>query len=176
MIEIKYEEKNEVDNLYNKVKEIILSKKDNKSFEYNHKQHYLYAESKCPGISKNYYNERGAVEFENINGKIIRLEIYRYHPHMHNGCNGLNGNPCLSAIIYEIEGEEKQVLWELDVESGTLYYKAMVSSLEIPYNILQEKPVPFSLNIQEDEVKESVDNEKEKQNQIIKTTRNKNII
>lgn len=126
MIEIEYKEKEKVDNLYKKVKNIILNKKDNQSFDYNHKQHHLYEESEYPGVSKNYYNESGSVEFENINGKIIRLEIYRWHPHKHNGCSGLNENPCLTAVIYIIENKEKQVLWELNVKSGTLYYKAEV--------------------------------------------------
>ena len=46
MIEIKYEENEKVDNLYNEIKNIILSKKDNQSFKYNFKQHHLYEESK----------------------------------------------------------------------------------------------------------------------------------
>ena len=152
MIEIEYKEKEKVDSLYNEVKNIILTKKDNQSFDYKHKQHHLYEESEYPGISKNYYNESGSVEFENINGKIIGLEIYRWHPHKHNGCSGLNGNPCLTAVIYTIENEEKQVLWELNVKSGTLYYKAEVSSLEIPNDILQEKHIPYNSNIQENKV------------------------
>lgn len=152
MIEIEYKEKEKVDNLYNKVKNIILTKKDNKNFDYNHKQHHLYEESEYPGISENYYNENGTVEFENVYGNIIRLEINRWHPHKHNGWSGLNSNPCLSAIIYTIENENKQVLWELNVTSGTLYYKAEVSSLEIPNDILQEKQILTNSNIQlEDE-------------------------
>ena len=139
MLEIKYEEKQIVDNLYNEIKNIILSKKDNKTYDYNHKQHHLYEEREYPGISKNYFNESGSVEFENINGQTIKLQINRWHPHKHNGCSGLNGNPCLSAIIYVIKNEEKQILWELSVKSGTLYYKAEVSNIEIPFSILQEK-------------------------------------
>lgn len=152
MIEIEYKEKEKVDNLYSQVKNIILSKNDNQSFDYKYKQHHLYEESEYPGISKNYYNESGSVEFKNINDKIIRLEIYRWHPHKHNGCSGLNGNPCLTAVIYTIENEEKQILWELNVKSGTLYYKAEVSSLEIPNDILQEKHIASNSNIHENEV------------------------
>lgn len=154
MIEIEYKEMEKVDSLYNEVKNIILTKKDNQSFDYNHEQHHLYEESEYPGISKSYYNESGSVEFENINGKIIRLEIYRWHPHKHNGFSGLNGNPCLTAVIYTIENEEKQVLWKLNVKSGTLYYKAEVSSLEIPNDILQEKHIPSNSNVLENEITE----------------------
>ena len=167
MIEIEYKEKEKVDSLFNEVKNIILTKKDNQSFDYKHKQHHLYEESEYPGISKNYYNESGSVEFENINGKIIRLEIYRWHPHKHNGCSGLNGNPCLTAVIYTIENEEKQVLWELNVKSGTLYYKAEVSSLEIPNDILQEKHIPYNSNIQENKVTAMTEDEIEAESKII---------
>jgi len=175
MIEIKYEENEKVDNLYNEIKNIILSKKDNQSFKYNFKQHHLYEESKYPGISKNYYNESGAVEFENVDGKIIRLEIERWHPHKHNGCSGLNGNPCLTAVIYEIENEEKKVLWELNVKSGTLYYKAEVSNLEIPNDILQEKYISFNSNIEENVVLEIIENEIELENQSVESQDSRNL-
>lgn len=134
MIEIKYNEKVLVDNLYNKVKDILLTKKDNDSFNYEHKQHHLYEESDYPGISKNYFNENGNVEFENINGEIIRIEISRWHPHCHNGYSGLNAEPCLNAKIYSNE----QLIWELEVSSGTLSYRAKVSNLELPINIIRE--------------------------------------
>lgn len=149
MIEIPYEEKDKVNNLYNKIKKIILSKKDNKSFEYNYKQHHLYEESEYPGISENYYNESGAVEFKNINDKIIRLEINRCHKRCHNGYSGLDNVPTLKAEICIIEFGEKQVLWKLNVESRTLYYKAEVSDLEIPNDILQEKQLQSDCHIQE---------------------------
>ena len=111
MFEIKHKESEIVNNLYNEVKNIILTKKSNESFSYTHKQHHLHEESQYPGISKNYYNENGIVEFENIYGKIIGLEICRLHRHKHNGFGGLSSNPCLSAVIYTIDNEEKQVLW-----------------------------------------------------------------
>ena len=135
MIEIKYKEKEKVDNLYNKVKDMLLAKKDNDSFNYENKQHHLYEESDFPGISKDYFNENGSVEFENINGEIIRIEISRWHPHKHNGCSGLNGNPCLNAKIYSNE----QIIWELRVDSGTLTYNAEVTSFKIPKDIFEEK-------------------------------------
>lgn len=81
MIEIKYEEKEKINNLYNEIKGILLTKKDNDSFNYEHHQHHLYEESDHPGISKNYFNENGSVEFENINGEKICIEISRWHPH-----------------------------------------------------------------------------------------------
>lgn len=168
MIKIEYKEKEKVDNLYNQVKNIILTKKDNQSFEYNYKQHHLYEELEYPGISKNYYDESGSVEFENIDGKIIKLEIYRCHHHKHNGCSGLNGNPCLTAVIYTVENEEKQMLWELNVESATLYYKAEVSSLEIPTDILQEKQISNNSNIRENKITTKIKDEIEVKSQVMK--------
>lgn len=156
MIEIKIEESDKICNLYNTIKNTILSKKDNPSFKYEHEQHHLYEEREYPGISKGYYNEYGHVEFENTNGQIIRLEINRWHPHMHNGCSGLNGNPCLVAGIYMLDNEEKIELWKLNVKSGTLYFKAEVSSLDIPYEILQEKQVLVEEEPQE-EIEEIVE-------------------
>lgn len=137
MIEIKYEEKEKADNLYNEIKDILLLKKDKDNFTYQKKQHHLYEESKYPGISKNYFNENGKVEFENINGEKICIEISRWHPHKHNGFSGLNGTPCLKAKIYRNE----QIIWELEVRSGTLTYHAEVTNLEIPKNILKEQIV-----------------------------------
>lgn len=151
MIEIEFEDRDKIINLYNEIKDIIISKKDNENFKYIHEQHHLYEEEKYPGISKNYYNESGSVQFVNNEGKTIRLEIYRWHPHKHNSFNGLNGNPCLNAAIYLIKDDEeininevdnddkKELIWELCVTSGTLYYKAEVSDLEIPIDLLQEK-------------------------------------
>ena len=157
MIEIDYKEQEKVDNLYEEIKKIILTKKNNESFKYNCKRHHLYEESEIPGISQNYYNENGSVEFENINGDIILLEISRWHPHKHNGFSGLNATPCLTARIYINEQEEKKVLWELIVKSGTLYYKAEVSNLEIPNGILQEKEEVEINDNQEVEVETEVE-------------------
>ncbi len=125
--------------LYEKVKSIILAKKDNKSFKYDYHQHHLYEEDEYPGISENYYNEEGSVEFENVSGKTIRLEIRRWHFHMHNGYSRLSGLPCLRANIYEISNEEENVLWCLKEEAWRFGYKIVVSDLEIPYEILEEK-------------------------------------
>ncbi len=169
MIEIEYKEKEKVDNLYNQIKNIILSKKDNKSFNYNYKQHSLYEELEYPGISKNYYNESGEVEFENINGNTIRIEISRWHVHKHNGYSGLNGIPCLSATIYIVEKAEKHVVWELNVRSGTLYYKAKISSLEIPNDILQEKHIYLGASIKKNKAISMPEDKIEKESQIIKS-------
>lgn len=143
MIEIPYQDSKIVNDLYKVIRDLIVSKQDNKTYEYSRKQHHLYEEDKVPGISRNYFNEYGSVEFENSEGNIIRLEISRWHPHKHNGCSGLNGNPCLNANVYLVLGEEKTPLWQLKVGSGTLYYKAEVSSLEIPFDILKEKEIPI---------------------------------
>lgn len=159
MLKIEYDEKQIIDNLYNEIKNIILSKKDNKTYNYNFKQHHLYEEEQYPGISKNYFNESGSVEFKNINNQTIKLQINRWHPHKHNGCSGLNPNPCLSAVIYIIENNESQIFWELNVKSGTLYYNAQVSNLEIPCYILKEK---------KDNLNDIVNDTNEQENQIFK--------
>lgn len=159
MIEIPYQDSKIVNDLYKVIRDLIVSKQDNKTYEYKRKQHHLYEEDKVPGISRNYFNEYGSVEFENSEGNIIRLEISRWHPHKHNGCSGLNGNPCLNAYIYLVVGEEKTSLWELKVGSGTLYYKAEVSSLEIPFDILKEKEIPII--VEEEPVVEEEESPKE---------------
>lgn len=121
---------------YNDIKETILAK-DNKQYEKH--QHHLYEEKSYPGVSKDYYNENGSVEFINIKGENIRLEINRFHRHSHNGFSGLCGNPCLKAKIYKLDNGQKQLLWELNVEAGTLFYHAEVTSLEIPRDYLEEE-------------------------------------
>lgn len=144
MIEIQHEESGK---FYNIIKNIVLSKKDKKSFMYKFHQHHLYEESEKPGISKHFYNEWGEVKFTNINGQVIKLEFDRWHPHQHNGYSGLNCNPCQNAKISIIQNNEEKVLWELKVGSGTLYFKAEVSSLEIPYDFLWEQQLqrlPFN--------------------------------
>ena len=154
MIEIPYQDSKIVNDLYKVIRDLIVSKQDNKTYKYSRKQHYLYEEDKVPGISRNYFNEYGSVDYENSEGNIIGLEISRWHPHKHNGCSGLNGNPCLNAHIYLVVGEEKTPLWQLKVGSGTLYYKAEVSSLEIPFDILKEKEIPII--VEEEPVVEEV--------------------
>lgn len=139
MIELGIDDRKKVENLYNEIKNIIISKKNNPSFNYEKHQHHLYEEAECPGISKGYYNESGSVQFENVNEDLIIIEISRYHPHKHNGCSGLNSCPCLFVEIYTMKGDEKQILWELEGVAGTMYYKAKVTSLEIPEDILKEK-------------------------------------
>lgn len=151
MVEIEFKEREKVEKLYNEIKNMILTRKDNQSFDYEKKQHHLYEESECPGISKDYYNESGSVEFKNSDGKLIKLEIERWHNHRHNGYSGLNGNPCLRAVIYVIENDNKNIVWQLDVQSGTLFYKAEVSSLDIPNDLLQEKSLGISCNMEEKE-------------------------
>lgn len=147
MIEIPFEERQIITDLYDTIKNIVLSKKDNSTYTYHHKQHHLYEESDYPGISKNYYNESGEVTFINSNNQQVKLTFSRWHPHKHNGYSGLNGNPILEATI-TIDDE---VYWNLDVKSGTLYYKALVSSTDIPIDLLKE------IEIKEDTPKEEVE-------------------
>lgn len=141
MIEIKYEEREKVDKLYEEIKELIMSNEDNETFNYNKHQHVLYEESKYPGISKKFYNETGSVEFKNTNGIDVFIEIRRFHPHQHNGCSGLNGMPCKTAKISIDNNGVKEIIWQLEITSGTMYYKAKVTSLEIPYDILKQEKI-----------------------------------
>lgn len=142
MIKIEFANKediNRIDSLYEEIRKIILLNEENPKYCYSKTQHHLYEESDFPGISKKYYNEEGSFEFENINGEKIIIEINRWHPHQHNGCSGLNALPCLNAQIYSLNSNEKELLWELKVVSGTLYWKAEVTNFEIPKNILIPK-------------------------------------
>lgn len=142
---IRIDSKNVADSFYDEIKNLILSK-DEKQYEKH--QHHLYEEKTYPGISKDYYNENGSLEFKNIKGEIIRLEINRFHRHSHNGFSGLCGNPCLSAKIYRLDVDQKQLLWELNVEAGTLVYHAEATSLEIPRDSLEEEKL-IEPNIEE---------------------------
>lgn len=169
MIEINIEEQDKVYKLYTEIKNIILDNKDKSSFNYTHKQHNLYEESEYPGISLNYYNERGSVEFENINSQDILIEINRWHPHKHNGFSGLNSTPCLMAVIFTKNKEEKQILWKLSVESGTMYYKAEVTSLEIPYHLLTQSTTK-SIEQVEKNVKETTIERVDEKNPPTETT------
>ena len=156
MIKVDYKDEKIIDSLYGEIKDFILSNKDKPQYSYSKHQHHLYEESDYPGISKNYYNETGSFEFENNNGKTIILEIDRWHPHKHNGCSGLNGNPCLNAQIYVLNSNEKELLWELKVGSGTLHWEAEVTSLEIPKDIL----IPKTEEKEDDIVIETISDDK----------------
>lgn len=156
MIKIDYKDKKTIDNLYEEIKDFILSNKDKPQYSYSKHQHHLYEESDYPGISKKFYNENGSFEFENNNEKTIIVEINRWHQHQHNGCSGLNGNPCLTAQIYVLNSNEKELLWELKVGSGTLHWEAEVTSLEIPKNIL----IPKTEEKEEDKIIEKINDDK----------------
>ena len=156
MIEVDYKDKKVIDSLYGKIRQFILSNKGMPKYSYSKHQHHLYEESEHPGISEGYFNETGSFEFENNNGKTIILEIHRWHPHKHNGWSRLNGNPCLNAQIYVLNSNEKELLWELKVGSGTLHWKAEVTSLEIPNDIL----IPKTEEKEEDKIIEKINDDK----------------
>ena len=156
MIEVDYKDKKVIDSLYGKIRHFILSNKGMPKYSYSKHQHHLYEESEHPGISEDYFNETGSFEFENNNGKTIIVEIHRWHPHQHNGWSGLNGNPCLNAQIYVLTPNEKELLWELKVGSGTLHWKAEVTSLEIPKNVL----IPKIEEKKEDKIIETIVDDK----------------
>lgn len=156
MIEVDYKDKKVIDSLYGKIRHFILSNKGMPKYSYSKHQHHLYEESEHPGISEDYFNETGSFEFENNNGKTIIVEIHRWHPHQHNGWSGLNGNPCLNAQIYVLSSNEKELLWELKVGSGTLHWKSEVTSLEIPIDFL----IPKIEEKKEDKVIETIVDDK----------------
>jgi len=143
MYEIKYdfswneEEINKITNLYEEIKKIILSKNSNESYFYSKTHYNNYELLLYPAAGKNYYIENGSVQFKNINGETIGLVIDRWHAHKHNGLGGLNGEPCLVAAIYKVNGEEKELIWSLNVRSGTMYYHAEFTDYKIPLDILQ---------------------------------------
>ena len=160
MIEVDYKDKKVIDSLYGKIRQFILSNKGMPKYSYSKHQHHLYEESDYPGISKGYYNETGSFEFENNNGKTIILEIDRWHPHKHNGWSGLNGNPCLNAQIYVLNSNEKQLLWELKVVSGTLHWEAEVTSLEFPKDFLIPKKEEKEEEKEEEKIIETIVDDK----------------
>lgn len=132
-------EKKIIDNLYNEVRNILLSKLDNQNFNYKREQLYLPHEKYCPGTSENYYNEKGCVSFQNINGEIINIEISRWHEAEKN--EWYNYNPCLIAKIYKIKDNKKQILFELNVESNKKTYIGKISDKKIPTIVLEEKEI-----------------------------------
>lgn len=129
MIEI---EKNQADVLYSKVKNMILEKKSLPGYNYEKKQHHLYEEDASKEVREKFYNESGSLEILTESGETVVIEINRWHVHQHNGWSGLNGNPCLSTIIYIKKDNEKKILWELKVGSGTMHYEAWATNIEIP--------------------------------------------
>lgn len=112
--------------------------KNEPTYDYKKNQHHLYEESEYPGISKNYYNEWGSVEFENYDGDIIVFKISRFHNHQHNGCSGLCAAPCRDIVISKKVGEDLEVLWKMHIVCGTLHYSGEVTSMDIPYNLLNK--------------------------------------
>lgn len=132
------------DELYMQFKSLFLSKKDIPNFVYEFKQHNICTPFNAPQwevdfyneIRPHYYNEQGKVTFTNANGNNITLSILRWHPHKHNGINGLNGNACIEAKIIEHNNSIENTVWQLKVTSGTLYYNAEVSSLKLPKQLL----------------------------------------
>lgn len=123
--------------LYEKVKKIVLEHQNEANCYYNKEQHHLY-ENVGWKVEKNFYNENGKVQFMNIDGNLVEIEINRWHNHQHNGYSGLCGAPCLEATIYLIK-EERQKVWELKICCGTLHYDGSVSDLQLPVGILKEK-------------------------------------
>lgn len=137
---VEEKDKKRIEKLYSDIREILLSKLNNQNFNYEHKQLYLPHERYCPGISENYYNEKGQVEFQNINGDRIRLEISRWHEDKQK--NGwYNSIPCLIAKIYITKENEKKELFELSVNGTDKAYIGKVSDFKIPMKILKEKQV-----------------------------------
>ena len=119
--------------LYEKVKKIVLEHQNGANCYYNKEQHHLY-ENVGWEVEKNFYNENGKVQFMNIDGDLVEIEINRWHNHQHNGYSGLCGAPCYESTIYLIK-EERQKVWELKICCGTLHYDGSVSDLQLPVGI-----------------------------------------
>ena len=136
MLTLGIQDKKKVEDLYEKIRSFILSNKGKPKYSYDKHQHHLQEESFHPGISENVYNEEGSFEFENTDGKTIYVRIHRSHPHQHNSWSGLSLTPCLLAQIYAVNSDEKELLWSLNVSTGTLRWSAELTSLEIPKEVL----------------------------------------
>lgn len=127
--------------LYNEIKEVILAKENEANYRYVKNQHHMYEPELSTEARANFFNENGSVEFENSNGDLVTICINRWHAHQHRGWSGLNCTPCLSAKISIRKPDEENIIWELNVISRTLYYKAETTDLDIPFDILKEKAV-----------------------------------
>lgn len=142
MIEIK--EREIAEKLYNELKIILLSNENNLSFNYKSEQNHFYDwyEELNSEIRNNFYNEKGSVKFENNDGKIIKLEINRWHPQEINTWSGLNKTPCLKARISIVSDNQDQELWKLNINSDTIE----ATSLEIPYKIIKPQVLYIQLS------------------------------
>ncbi len=137
------------DDIYLQFRDFFLSKKNNPSFKYEFEQHNIQAPLNAAAweidfyneVRPHYYNEQGTVTFTNASGNDITISILRWHPHKHNGINGLNGNACIKAKITIHNNGEENLIWQLIVTSGTLYYKAEVSNLQLPKEILKQNDI-----------------------------------
>lgn len=148
MLTLEFDEHKKIDKIYEQIVEVFMSKKNHSSFKYKKTQHHI---PDNPELDEYYYNEFGEVYFKNSDGNDIKLTIYRMHPHKHNGWGGLNGNPIIEVTISDVRNENEKILWSLNVESGTLHYKARISSMEIPYELLNE--TSLDKFIEKDEIK-----------------------
>lgn len=133
--------------LYEEVRKIVLKYQNDENCYYKKEQHHLY-ENVGWEVEKKFYNENGKVQFMNMDGNLVEVEIYRWHNHQHNGYSGLCGAPCLEATIY-LTKEERQKVWELKICCGTLHYDGSVSALELPMDILRKKEESLEETLEE---------------------------
>lgn len=124
--------------LYAEIKEIILSKNSNQNYIYKAEQ-YLGKRDIEEETKSKYFSEQGIVEFENIDGDNVTVEISRWHNYKRWSRYGIYEVPSFKAEIYV----NNQIAWRLcsycrDSLQGECS-ETEVSSLEIPYNILQER-------------------------------------
>ena len=138
--------------LYEKVKSVFFSFKDVPTYKYDKHQHHLYEESEHPGISRDFYNENGSVEFVNSKGDTIVFELSRFHTHQHNGWSGLCGSPCRLITISKKCGEELEELWRLEVVCRTLHYEGNVTFNEVPYDLLKKEEVKTEVEVSDSDI------------------------
>ena len=120
----------EIINIYNQVRNFILS-----SNEPYIKRKYLKTEYHiAKNLRNKYYSEQGIKIIKNINNEEIHIIIDKSHIiNESNGTININPLPSLTAVIYTVKDKNKNIIWELLVPYTT---KAYLTSYEIPKDIL----------------------------------------
>lgn len=127
----------ETNKVYNEIRDILFSKMNNPTFTYDKEILYTPFGKEFPGMSENFFTEKGSAQFENIYGNIIGIEIYRWHIKKNDGFYKFN--PCLKANIYMMKKSKKINLFKLLVISGHTISIPLMSWFKIPKKLLEEK-------------------------------------
>lgn len=154
---IKLADSTKANQLYMQIKQIILKKEKNSSYNFESSK-YLADRDVDEEIKSQYLNEEGKVTFENINGDLVTAKISRWHQYKRWSRYGIYEVPSFTIEIHI----GNQLIWKLtsycrDSFNGE-YSETEVSSLDIPLSILQEKQNTF----QEINDEQIIDKQKEK--------------